>query len=87
MGVHYFLEGLITYRDIQWHSWLRHCAASWKVTGSIPSGVTGICKVLFHALVIKSMLVLYLLIVISIAELIDFSRVYTHWPQFLSYLA
>jgi len=43
--------------------------------------------VLFHALVIKSMLVLYLLIVISIAELIDFSRVYTHWPQFLSYLA
>jgi len=25
-----------------WHSWLRHCATSRKVTGSIPGGVTGI---------------------------------------------
>jgi hypothetical protein len=27
---------------MQWHSWLRHCAASLKVTGSIPNGVIGI---------------------------------------------
>jgi len=87
MAVHYFLEVLITYRDMRWHSWLRHCATSWKVTGLIPNGVTGICKVLFHALVIKCMLVFFLLLVISIAELIDFSRLYKHWPQFLSYLA
>ena len=25
-----------------WHSWLRHCAASQKVAGSIPDGSTGI---------------------------------------------
>jgi len=25
-----------------WRSWLRHCATSWKVAGSIPSSVTGI---------------------------------------------
>jgi hypothetical protein len=25
-----------------WHSWLRHCATSWKVMGSIPDGVIGI---------------------------------------------
>jgi hypothetical protein len=25
----------------QWHSWLRHCATSWKVEGSIPDGVSG----------------------------------------------
>jgi hypothetical protein len=25
-----------------WRSWLRHCVASWKVTGSIPDGFTGI---------------------------------------------
>jgi hypothetical protein len=24
----------------QWRSWLRHCATSWKVAGSIPDGVT-----------------------------------------------
>ena len=23
----------------RWHSWLRHCAKSWKVAGSIPGGV------------------------------------------------
>jgi len=27
---------------MQWHSWLRHCATSQKVAGSIPDGVTGI---------------------------------------------
>jgi hypothetical protein len=27
---------------MRWHSWLRHCATSWKVTGSIPDGVIGI---------------------------------------------
>ena len=26
----------------QWRSWLRHCAASRKVAGSIPDGITGI---------------------------------------------
>jgi hypothetical protein len=26
----------------QWRSWLRHCATSHKVTGSIPDGVTEI---------------------------------------------
>jgi hypothetical protein len=26
----------------QWCSWLRHCATSWKVAGSIPDGVNGI---------------------------------------------
>ena len=25
-----------------WRSWLRHCATSRKVTGSVPDGVTGI---------------------------------------------
>jgi hypothetical protein len=28
----------------RWHSWLRHCATSWKVAGSIPGGVIG----MFH---------------------------------------
>jgi hypothetical protein len=26
----------------RWHSWLRHCATSWKVAGSIPNGFIGI---------------------------------------------
>ena len=29
-------------RGTQWCSWLWHCAANWKVTGSIPYGVIGI---------------------------------------------
>ena len=29
-------------RDTRWHSWLRHCATSRKVAGSIPDGVIGI---------------------------------------------
>ena len=29
-------------RDPRWHSWLRHCATSQKVAGSIPDGVIGI---------------------------------------------
>jgi hypothetical protein len=29
-------------RGTWWHSWLRHCATSRKVAGSIPDGVTGI---------------------------------------------
>jgi hypothetical protein len=28
----------------RWCSWLRHCATSWKVAGSIPDGVTGILQ-------------------------------------------
>ena len=27
---------------MRWCSWLRHCATSWKVMGSVPDGVTGI---------------------------------------------
>ena len=30
--------------DTRWHSWLRHCVTSRKVTGSIPDVVT----VIFH---------------------------------------
>jgi hypothetical protein len=26
----------------RWHNWLRHCATSWKVSGSFPDGITGI---------------------------------------------
>ena len=26
---------------MRWHSWLRHCATTWKVTGLIPDGVLG----------------------------------------------
>ena len=33
-----YFEGLGTW----WHSWLRHCATSRKVAGSIPDGVIGI---------------------------------------------
>jgi hypothetical protein len=29
-------------RCTRWRSWLRHCATSWKVAGSIPDGVIGI---------------------------------------------
>jgi hypothetical protein len=28
-------------RGTRWHSWLRHCATSQKVVGSIPDGVIG----------------------------------------------
>jgi hypothetical protein len=31
-----------TRQGTRWHSWLRHCATSWKVVGSIPNGVIGI---------------------------------------------
>ena len=45
----YFLVFLINvlppYRSTQWHSSLRHCATSRKVTGLIPDGVIGI----FHS--------------------------------------
>jgi hypothetical protein len=27
---------------VLWCSWLRHCAANWKVAGLIPDGVNGI---------------------------------------------
>jgi hypothetical protein len=36
----------VVYKDVdwgmQWCSWLRHCATSQKVGGSIPDGVSGI---------------------------------------------
>jgi hypothetical protein len=28
----------------QWRTWLRHCATSRKVVGSVPDGVTGIFR-------------------------------------------
>jgi len=34
------------YGATMWRSWLRHCATSWKVAGSIPDGANGI----FHLL-------------------------------------
>ena len=34
----------ITYVERNWRSWLRHCATSQKVAGSIPDGVT----LIFH---------------------------------------
>ena len=30
------------YRDTRWHSWLRHCATSRKVAGSITDGAIGV---------------------------------------------
>jgi hypothetical protein len=36
------LPSLLLYRSTRWCSWLRHCATSRKVAGSIPDGVTGI---------------------------------------------
>ena len=36
---------LVLYR-MRWRSWLRHCATSRKVAGSIPDGVTGIFQLL-----------------------------------------
>jgi hypothetical protein len=40
----FYLFAVITlfFRETQWRSWLRHCATSWRVTGSIPGGVIGI---------------------------------------------
>ena len=38
-------EFKVTYmmkQSMQWHSWLRHCATSQKVMGSILDGITGI---------------------------------------------
>jgi len=32
----------INMRGTQWHSWLRHCTTTQKVTGLIPEGVTAI---------------------------------------------
>jgi hypothetical protein len=32
------------WRDTWWRSWLRHCATSRKVAGSIPGGVIGIFR-------------------------------------------
>jgi hypothetical protein len=32
-----------TFRSTRWSSWLRHCATSRMVAGSVPDSVTGIC--------------------------------------------
>ena len=37
MALHNLIQG-----GTRWRSWLRHCATSPKVAGSIPDGVTGI---------------------------------------------
>ena len=36
------LDNVRTSKGAQWRSWLRHCAISWEVAGSIPDGVSGI---------------------------------------------
>ena len=38
----YFMLSINVRWGTRWYSWLRHCATSRKVTGSIPDGVTGI---------------------------------------------
>ena len=35
---------ILTCRGTRWRSWLRHCATSQKVAGSIPGGVIGIFR-------------------------------------------
>jgi hypothetical protein len=40
------MHNLIITRGTQWRSWLRHCAKSRKVAGSIPDVVTGIFQCL-----------------------------------------
>jgi len=37
-----FCVRLFYFRGTQWRIWLRHCATSLKVAGSIPDGVNGI---------------------------------------------
>jgi hypothetical protein len=37
----YFISAAFVMGDRRWRRWLRHCATSRKVKGSIPSGVTG----------------------------------------------
>jgi hypothetical protein len=34
--------GTVCCGGTRWRSWLRRCATSWKVTGSVPDGVIGI---------------------------------------------
>ena len=34
--------GTVETLGMQWHSWLRHCATSWRVVGFIPDGISGI---------------------------------------------
>jgi len=36
-----FFTPIISLGGTRWGSWLRHCATSHNVTGSIPDGVTG----------------------------------------------
>jgi hypothetical protein len=37
-----FVASTTTRGSMRWRSWLRHCATSWKVAGSIPDGVIGV---------------------------------------------
>ena len=39
--LNHFYQAHIFMRGTWWRSWLRHCAASWKVAGLIPDGVVG----------------------------------------------
>jgi hypothetical protein len=36
------LQDTLLYRGTRWRSWLKHCATSRNVAGSIPNAVTGI---------------------------------------------
>ena len=38
----YDYESSLSFRSTRWRSWLRHCATSRKVAGSIPDGIIGI---------------------------------------------
>jgi hypothetical protein len=35
------LRYIVIFRGMRWRSWLRHCATSWQVAGSIPDSVSG----------------------------------------------
>lgn len=35
---------VLTYIGTRWRTWLRHCAASWKVAGSFPDGIIRISQ-------------------------------------------
>jgi hypothetical protein len=39
----------------RWRSWLRHCATSLEVAGSIPEGVSGILLLMMDAKGIRNM--------------------------------
>jgi hypothetical protein len=44
-----FTTALIAFWGTRWRSWLRHCATSQKVVGSIPDGVIGFIDIILLA--------------------------------------